>query len=57
MIYRNMVTLLAVLMMLLGAAMIVVTLTHGAFGVGIVLGLLFIAAGAGRLWLLHGRAR
>jgi len=46
------------LMIALGIAMIVVTLTHG-FGVGIVLGVLFIAAGVGRLLMLRrkGRAR
>jgi hypothetical protein len=54
--YRNMVTGLAVTMVLLGIAMIVITLTRG-FGVGLLLGALFVAAGAGRLWMLHGRAR
>ena len=56
MIYRNMVTVMALVMMLLGAAMIVITLTRG-FGVGLLLGALFIAAGAGRLWMLRGRTR
>ena len=56
MIYRNLVTGMALLMVVLGLAMIAVTLTRG-FGVGILLGALFIAAGAGRLWMLHGRAR
>jgi hypothetical protein len=56
MIYRNMVTLMALVMMMLGVAMIVITLTRG-FGVGLLLGALFIAAGAGRLWMLRGRAR
>jgi hypothetical protein len=49
--YRNLVQLIAVLMMALGVALIVRTLPH--FGVGIVLGLLFIAAGAGRLLMLR----
>jgi len=54
--YRNLVTAMALLMVVLGLAMITVTLARG-FGVGILLGALFIAAGAGRLWMLHGRAR
>jgi hypothetical protein len=49
--YKNLVQLIAVLMMALGVALIVRTLPH--FGVGIVLGLLFIAAGAGRLFMLR----
>ena len=36
--------------------MIVVTLSQGGFGVGVLLGALFIAAGAGRYWMLRGRA-
>jgi hypothetical protein len=54
-VYRSMVLLLALGMIALGAAMIVVTLTHGGFGVGILLGLLFIAAGGGRAWMLRRR--
>ena len=44
-------------MVLLGAAMIVVTVARAGFGVGVVLGALFIAAGGGRFWMLRGRAR
>jgi hypothetical protein len=55
--YRNLVTLMALTMLALGAAMVVVTVVRAGFGIGIVLGLLFMAAGAGRLWMLHGRAR
>jgi hypothetical protein len=55
-VYRSMVLLMALGMIVLGAAMIVVTLTHGGFGVGIVLGLLFMAAGGGRAWMLRRRA-
>jgi hypothetical protein len=36
--------------------MIVVTLVHG-FGVGLLLGVLFIAAGVGRLLMLRRKAR
>jgi hypothetical protein len=52
-VYRSLVLLMAFAMIALGAAMIVVTLTHGGFGVGIILGLLFMAAGAGRAWMLR----
>jgi hypothetical protein len=46
-------TLLPVLMLLIGVALIVKTIAGGggALAVGIVLGVLFIAAGAGRLYL------
>jgi cytochrome oxidase assembly protein ShyY1 len=50
--YRYLVQWIALAMMLLGLAMIVVTLSRG-FGVGIILGLLFIAAGSGRLWMIR----
>jgi hypothetical protein len=53
-VYRQLTTLTALVMITLGMAMIGVTIAHG-FGVGIVLGLLFIAAGAGRLYVLRGR--
>lgn len=52
--YRAMTQLLAVLTILLGLAMLVVTIRRGGvLSVGIVLGLLFVAAGAGRLYLLR----
>jgi hypothetical protein len=50
--YRQAVVGLAVLMVALGLAMIVVTLAHG-FGVGLLLGVLFVAAGLGRLKLMR----
>jgi hypothetical protein len=56
-VYRNMVRLMALTMVLLGIAMIVVTVARAGFGVGVVLGMLFIAAGGGRFWMLRGRAR
>ena len=52
--YRQLTTLTALLMIGLGLMMIGVTVAHG-FGVGILLGLLFIAAGVGRLYVLRGR--
>ena len=53
--YRTLTTISASLLVALGVVMLVVTLWHGG-GVGIVLGVLFVAAGAGRLWLLRRRA-
>jgi hypothetical protein len=50
--YKSTVVVMAVLMMLLGFALVVRTLLHG-FGVGVILGALFIAAGAGRLALMR----
>ena len=45
--------LLSALMVVLGLAMIVRTLVGGggAVAIGLVLGVLFVAAGAGRLWV------
>jgi hypothetical protein len=54
--YTNMVRFMALAMILLGAAMVAVTVANSGFGVGIILGLLFVAAGAGRLWMLRRRA-
>jgi len=44
--------LLSALMVLIGIAMITRTLVEGggAVAIGLVLGVLFVAAGAGRLW-------
>ena len=50
--YRTLVKAIAVVLIVMGLAMLSVTLSHG-FGVGVVLGLLFVAAGAGRLYLLR----
>jgi hypothetical protein len=53
--YHGLVTFLALAMILLGLAMVVLTLLHG-FGVGLVLGVLFVAAGVGRLIILRRRS-
>ena len=53
--YRSLTRLTALLMVALGITMLVVTAWHGG-GVGILLGALFVLAGAGRLWLLRRRA-
>jgi len=50
--YRGAVTILALLTILLGLGMLTFTIRHGG-GVGILLGLLFVAAGAGRLYLMR----
>ena len=52
-----MVLSIALVMVVLGVVMIIRTLSEGGFGVGILLGVLFIAAGGGRYWMLRGRAR
>jgi hypothetical protein len=53
--YRTLTTISASLLVALGVVMFVVTAWHGG-GVGLVLGVLFVAAGAGRLWLLRRKA-
>jgi hypothetical protein len=53
--YRGLVTFMALAMILLGLAMLIVTLRHG-FGVGVILGVLFVAAGVGRLLMLRRKA-
>ncbi len=53
-VYRRAVTVLALAMIALGCVLIVVTAIHG-FGVGLLIGALFVAAGAGRLTLLRRR--
>ncbi len=52
-----MVRLIAVVMVLLGLTLIIRTLSTGGFGVGVVLGALFVAAGGGRYWMLRGKSR
>ena len=52
--YRGGTLVLSLLTVVLGLAMIAVTLAQGGGGIGILLGLLFLAAGAGRLYLLRG---
>jgi hypothetical protein len=53
--YRTLTTVSASLLVALGVVMLAVTLWHGG-GVGVLLGVLFMAAGAGRLWLLRRKA-
>jgi multisubunit Na+/H+ antiporter MnhB subunit len=55
--YRGLVRFVALLTIALGVLMLVLTLRRGGggFSVGVVLGLLFVAAGAGRLYLTRRR--
>ena len=52
MMYRSLTHLTSTLMIGLGIAMLIVTLWHGG-GVGVLIGVLFIAAGAVRILLLR----
>jgi hypothetical protein len=54
--YRGATRLLALVTVALGVALLVLTALHGG-GVGYLLGLLFLAAGAGRLYLARERGR
>jgi hypothetical protein len=53
--YRGLVALFAYTSILLGLAMLVVTVRDGG-GVGLLLGPLFMAAGAGRLWMIRRKS-
>jgi hypothetical protein len=53
--YRLGVAVFAVVFVGIGVALIVVTAARGGGAVGYVIGLLFIALGAGRLYLLRTR--
>ena len=48
---------MAVITVGLGVALVAATLAQGSGGLGILLGLLFIAAGAGRLYVARGGRR
>jgi hypothetical protein len=47
--------LLAAAVVVLGIALLAVTVARGGGETGVVLGVLFVAAGAGRLYLMRGR--
>ena len=53
--YRGATALFAVTFLGIGVALIVVTAANGGGAVGYVLGVLFAALGAGRLYLLRAR--
>jgi hypothetical protein len=52
--YRAGLTIFALVFIGIGVALLVVTGTHGG-GIGYLLGLLFVAAGVARLYLLRKR--
>src|SRR5262249_42756758 len=54
--YGNTTVAISIVTMGLGVALIAVTAAHGG-GIGILLGLLFLALGAGRLYLARGGRR
>jgi hypothetical protein len=55
--YRGATQVLAAVTMALGVALIAVTIARGGGFLGIMLGLLFLAAGAGRYYLARGGRR
>lgn len=58
-IYHGSVRALAVVFVLIGAAMLAVTLLNGGgpLSLGVLLGAAFVAVGAGRLWVANRMAR
>jgi uncharacterized protein YhhL (DUF1145 family) len=54
-LYRSLVQLTASVTIVIGVALVVVTLIHGA-GIGLLIGALFVAAGAGRLYMLRRKS-
>lgn len=50
--YRHLVRTIAAVMIVIGLVLLIRTLQQG-FGVGVILGLLFIGAGVGRLLMLR----
>ncbi len=56
-LHRGATQVLAALTMVLGVALIVATVAQGGGFLGIMIGLLFLAAGAGRFYLARGGRR
>ena len=52
-VYRVMTAVLALAFVAIGLALLVVTALHGGGVTGYALGVLFVAAGAGRIWVLR----
>jgi hypothetical protein len=55
--YRTATLVLATITVGLGIALVAATLAQGSGGLGILLGLLFVAAGVGRLYVARGGRR
>ena len=53
--YRNSIAVFGVLFVGIGIALLVVTAIHGGGAVGYLIGVLFVALGLGRLYLLRAR--
>jgi hypothetical protein len=55
-VHRNATRVLSALMVVIGVALIASTLARGGdpWAIGVLLGLLFVATGAGRLYLARG---
>jgi hypothetical protein len=56
-LYRGVTAVFGVTFIGIGIALLVVTVASGGGAVGYVLGVLFVALGAGRLYLLRARRR
>jgi hypothetical protein len=54
-VYGALSLVLAVVMIGLGIAIVVVTIVRGGGSIGVALGTLFVAAGAGRLYIVGKR--
>ena len=53
--YRNSIAVFGVVFVGIGVALVVVTAVNGGGALGYVLGVLFVALGVGRLYLLRAR--
>lgn len=53
--YRSSIAVFGVLFVGIGIALLVVTAIHGGGAVGYLIGVLFVALGLGRLYLLRAR--
>jgi len=54
-LYRNSIAVFGVVFVGLGIALLVVTAVHGGAAFGYLMGVLFVALGIGRLYLLRAR--
>ncbi len=52
-VHKNVTQVLSTVMLLLGVAMLISTISRGGgpLSLGVILGVLFIAAGTGRVWI------
>lgn len=58
-VHRHATSVLSAAMLLIGIAMVVSTVARGGgpLAIGVLLGVLFVLAGAGRLWIARGPER